>query len=107
MGPFVPIEERRKKQIQRPNSYRVDVSDTGPGIPEEHKNNIFEEYTSYSGSQDRSCGGLGLAICRMIVAHHKGVIWADNSQGGAVFSFVIPFQRATPAVIARAARSSA
>jgi K+-sensing histidine kinase KdpD len=52
--------------------------------------NIFEEYTSYSGGQDRSGGGLGLAICRMIVTQHEGQVWAENTGRGPMFSFTLP-----------------
>jgi signal transduction histidine kinase len=69
----------------------VDIRDSGPGIPAEHLDRIFEEYTSYSGGQDRSGGGLGLAICRLILSRHGGRIWAESSSEGAVFSFVLPF----------------
>jgi signal transduction histidine kinase len=62
---------------EHPNGYRLDIRDTGPGIPPMHLGKIFEEYTSYGGGVDRSGGGLGLAICN-----------------GAVFSFVLPFHRA-------------
>jgi signal transduction histidine kinase len=75
------------------NSYRLDFRDTGPGIPPAHLAKIFEEYTSYGGGADRSGGGLGLAICRMILNQHKGRIWAESAQSGAVFSFVLPFHR--------------
>jgi signal transduction histidine kinase len=71
-------------------SYRIDVRDSGPGIEAQFLPFIFEEYTSYSGSRDRSCGGLGLAICKMIVVAHGGKIWAESSAQGAVFSFVLP-----------------
>jgi len=40
--------------------------------------------------QDRSGGGLGLAICKMIIAAHRGRIWAENTSGGAKLSFVLP-----------------
>jgi signal transduction histidine kinase len=75
------------------NSYRLDIRDTGPGIPPAHLPKIFEEYTSYGGGADRSGGGLGLAICRMILNQHKGRIWAESAHMGAVFSFVLPFHR--------------
>jgi signal transduction histidine kinase len=77
---------------RNPNSYRVDIRDNGPGIPATHLGKIFEEYTSYAGGIDRSGGGLGLAICRMILNQHNGRIWAESSNTGAVFSFVLPFQ---------------
>ena len=59
-------------------------------IPAERLEKIFEEYTTYSGGHDRSGGGLGLAICRMIVTQHEGIVWAKNSEVGPVFSFVLP-----------------
>jgi signal transduction histidine kinase len=71
-------------------SYQIDVRDSGSGIEAKFLPFIFEEYTSYSGGRDRSCGGLGLAICRMIVAAHGGKIWAESSAQGTVFSFVLP-----------------
>jgi signal transduction histidine kinase len=73
-----------------PNVYRVDVIDSGSGIMPEHLENIFEEYTSYGGSHDRSGGGLGLAICKMIVSAHRGKIWAENTSSGARISFILP-----------------
>jgi len=73
-----------------PKAYRVDVSDPGPGILTEHLESVFEEYTSYRGPEDRSGGGLGLAICKMILAGHGGHIWAENYPGGARLCFVLP-----------------
>jgi signal transduction histidine kinase len=72
------------------SGFRIDVRDSGTGIEAQHLPLIFEEYTSYSGSRDRSCGGLGLAICKMIVVGHGGRIWAESSAEGAVFSFILP-----------------
>jgi signal transduction histidine kinase len=76
-----------------PNTYRIDVRDSGVGILREQLNTIFEEFTSYSGGSDRSGGGLGLAICRMIMQQHDGKVWAENVEGGAMLSFVIPYRR--------------
>lgn len=83
--------ERRGRDTPSPNSFRVDIRDSGPGIPEGQLERIFEEYTSYSGEHDRSSGGLGLAICRFIVNQHHGHVWAESSPKGAIFSFVLPF----------------
>lgn len=88
------LNERRTEDERTPNSYRVDIRDTGPGVPQDRLNHIFEEYTSYSGPQDRSGGGLGLAICRLILSRHQGHIWADSHASGAMFSFVVPYRRA-------------
>ncbi len=78
------------RSILTPNAYRIDVRDSGSGIPCEHLESIFEEYTSYSGGTDRSGGGLGLAICRMIVDAHRGTMWAESGPDGTQFSVVLP-----------------
>jgi K+-sensing histidine kinase KdpD len=75
----------------------VDISDSGPGVPSQLEEKIFEQYASYSGARDRSGGGLGLAICKAIVASHLGIIWATPSQDGGRFSFVLPLDPAEKA----------
>jgi len=82
--------ERRCEDRYSPNSYRMDIQGSGPRIPREHLDKIFEEYTSYAGGQDRSGGGLGLPICRMIITAHEGRVWAENTEQGPRFSFVLP-----------------
>ena len=83
-------DERRNGHSPSPNSYRIDIRDSGPRIPREHLEKIFEEYTSYAGGQDRSGGGLGLAICRMIITAHEGRVWAEVTEHGPCFTFVLP-----------------
>ena len=85
-----PAGERRHQRSRQPNSYRVDIRDSGAPLPPEHLERIFEEYTSYSGGRDRSGGGLGLSICRMIITQHEGHVWAHNTESGPMFSFVLP-----------------
>jgi signal transduction histidine kinase len=93
----VPTDmERRRRASSEPNAYRVDIRDSGAGIPSEHLPLIFEEYTSYGGGRDRSGGGLGLAICKMIALQHDGDIWAENTDSGPMFSFVLPVHRPDP-----------
>jgi signal transduction histidine kinase len=90
-------ERRRQNNTSDPNSYRIDIVDSGEAIPEEHLSGIFEEYTSYSGGRDRSGGGLGLAICKMIITQHEGHVWAENTEFGPMFSFVLPMRWVEPA----------
>jgi signal transduction histidine kinase len=85
-----PLDERRLHRSREPNAYRIDIRDSGPRIPEDQLPKIFEEYTSYGGGADRSGGGLGLAICKMILSAHGGRVWAENSESGPTFSFVLP-----------------
>jgi signal transduction histidine kinase len=73
------------------NAYRIEIRDSGPGIDASLVHSIFEEYTSYSGANNRS-GGLGLAICKLIVNAHGGKIWAASSREGAAFFVILPFE---------------
>jgi signal transduction histidine kinase len=91
--PAVPAAGSASKST---NGYRVDIRDSGPGIPADHLPHIFDEYVSYGTPKDRSGGGLGLAICRMILRAHHGRIWAEADDRGTTFSFIVPFN---PSVI--------
>jgi signal transduction histidine kinase len=84
--------ERRNRSSDEPNTYRVDISDSGTLIPQDQLERIFEEYTSTGIKQDRSGGGLGLAICRFIVQQHSGQIWAANTESGPMVSFTLPLR---------------
>ena len=96
-NPFGAAADRRRRQLGIPNAFRVDIRDSGPAIPAIHLRTIFEEYSSYGGGPDRSGGGLGLAICRMILQQHNGRVWAESQSAGAAFSFVLPIPSPVPA----------
>jgi signal transduction histidine kinase len=87
--------DRRTGHMNTPNSFRIDILDSGPGIPQEHLKLVFEEYTSYSAGQGRTSAGLGLAICKLIMSQHYGDVWAESTSAGATFSFVLPFHEST------------
>lgn len=89
-SPAMQTQERRHGNRIDANSYRVDIQDSGEPIPSGHLQSIFEEYTSYDATCDRSGGGLGLAIARLILTQHDGRIWAENTASGPRFSFVLP-----------------
>ena len=76
----------------------VQLSDTGPGIPEEIIPHIFEPFFTTK----REGMGMGLNICRSIIESHKGRLWVeDNPGGGCVFRFTLP--ATGQAVLGRAA----
>jgi two-component system sensor histidine kinase ChvG len=64
---------------KRQNRILVVVEDTGPGIPNEALNKIFQRfYSERPEGQFGNNSGLGLAISKQIVEAHGGVIWAEN-----------------------------
>jgi two-component system OmpR family sensor kinase len=75
------------------SSLVVSVDDSGPGIPPEERERVFDRFHRRDSSRDRASGGsgLGLGIARAIVAAHGGRIWIDDSPlGGARVSFALP-----------------
>jgi signal transduction histidine kinase/DNA-binding response OmpR family regulator/HPt (histidine-containing phosphotransfer) domain-containing protein len=74
---------------------RFEVSDTGIGIPEEARGQIFESFVQGDGSMARRFGGtgLGLAISKRIVAAFGGEIgFEPKLDGGTVFWFEVPVE---------------
>jgi signal transduction histidine kinase len=91
--PGLSPSERRMSASKEPNAYRIDIRDSGAPIPIEHLQNMFAEDMSKSAEPDRSGGGLGLVICRMVAAQHQGRILAQNTGEGPVFSLILPFRK--------------
>jgi len=74
----------------------IKVSDNGVGIPAEELNEIFQKFKQVSDtvSDVRKGTGLGLPICREIVSHYGGKIWAESELGkGSVFTVTIPIEK--------------
>jgi PAS domain S-box-containing protein len=72
---------------------RIEVRDTGRGIPEDRLEQIFDRFQQIDASDSRQMGGtgLGLAICKSIVQQHGGRIWATSKPGeGSSFFFTLP-----------------
>lgn len=87
----VSIEATERKEY-----VEVSVVDQGPGIPPEYVEKIFTAFEVAPKSKQTKEGGsgLGLAISRLIVAGHKGTIYATNEpSGGARFTFTLPYAK--------------
>ena len=78
--------------FKKADSIVISVRDQGAGIPENELENIFDKFVQSSKNKTSANGtGLGLPICREIIAAHKGRIWAENNPDiGANLSFEIP-----------------
>ncbi len=82
------------KILCRPSGDRivVDVADSGPGIPEEEQDRIFDEFYRVPGKRERASGtGMGLFIAKRIVDAHGGRIWVTSKPGsGSTFHVALP-----------------
>ena len=87
--------ERRRQNVSHPNSVKVSVSDTGPGIPAEFHLEVFDDFFRLPGNESQEGMGLGLAIARRLVQGMGGKIWVESDPGaGCKFSFLIPYKPA-------------
>jgi len=87
--------EKKKNKEQQP--IRIEVSDTGIGIPEDQLEHIFESFTQLDSGHNRNYGGsgLGLAISRRLVELMGGTLAARSKVGkGSTFAVTIPFELA-------------
>jgi signal transduction histidine kinase len=87
-----PVEERRRFRLPRPNSVEVSVADTGPGIPAEYHQEIFEDFVRVD--RNTSGMGLGLAIAKRLIQAHRGKIWVESEpKAGSRFTFLLPMDQ--------------
>jgi len=102
----VGVEVRRKALSSGRTAIRIEVVDTGPGVPLELQSALFEPFRQADGGATRRHGGagLGLAICRHTVHLMGGGIGvADRPEGGAIFWVELTLPNAQPAVAAQVA----
>jgi len=93
----------RCRYRRRKNKVRIEIVDTGRGIPEEHRERIFDRFYRVDPDRSRKSGGtgLGLSIVRQIVQAHGEQIRVESTMGrGTRFSFELPYvpQEETEAV---------
>jgi len=75
---------------------KISVADTGPGIPSEEANRIFDKfYQVTQAEKQKAVGtGLGLSITKALVEMHGGKIWLESEGGrGSIFSFTLPAEQ--------------
>ncbi len=92
----VAIKVRREYETEKQVVLRVEISDTGIGIPENRINVLFTPFTQADASTTRQFGGtgLGLAISKKLVELMGGTIGINSVDGkGSTFWFVIPFEK--------------
>jgi signal transduction histidine kinase len=81
-----------------PGNLLIGVRDTGPGIPSEYLDRVFEKFQQLPSTRGRRRGtGLGLSFCKLVVEAHGGHIWVESELGeGSTFLMTLPLADSEP-----------
>jgi two-component system sensor histidine kinase KdpD len=90
---YSPPEEAIVIRISGDDAFcRIEIEDKGPGIPEHLLEKVFDMFYVIGEGDHRKHGtGMGLAICRSMLAAHEGTVWAEPGHtGGTRFVVEVP-----------------
>jgi signal transduction histidine kinase len=75
--------------VENPGEITFYVADTGPGVPAEKAEEIFDRFVKLDNNKQGA--GLGLSVCRLIAANLNGHVWLDTEHtDGARFVLAFP-----------------
>lgn len=81
----VAILHRTMQKLQ------VSIADSGPGIPAEKQEQIFQGHVRLERDTEKDGYGLGLSLCLQVIRAHYGQIWVDSEpERGSCFHFTLP-----------------
>lgn len=91
----IPIVRIHAKTVENrfggKNAYEISIEDNGIGFDEKYLDKIFKPFQRLHGRDEYEGVGIGLAICRKIVEHHRGTLTAMSTPGkGATFIVTLP-----------------
>ena len=81
------------EESKEPKAIVIKIENTGNNFSEDEKEKIFNSFFQGENAKNQQNGvGLGLSICKEIIAMHKGKIWVDNIDPQTVsVNFSIPY----------------
>jgi len=96
-GKSMPSREITLKVWPEPDSAKISVSDTGPGIPRHDLKKVFDDFYRVDSDLTRTTGGtgIGLALVKKLVTLMGGSVWAENNDGpGCTITISLPARNA-------------
>jgi PAS domain S-box-containing protein len=89
---FLKSEDLGEYSLQPASQYlKIEFEDNGIGFENEYSGKIFQIFHRLHGRAEYEGSGIGLAICKKIVEHHGGIIFATgHPDEGAIFTIILP-----------------
>ena len=81
----VALSARRNGDIAR-----VEVADSGPGVPPDRREAVFDRFVRLEGSRSTPGNGLGLSLVRAVAKLHGGEVWLEDNEPGLKAIFILP-----------------
>jgi signal transduction histidine kinase len=81
----VALSARRSGDIAR-----VEVADSGPGVPPDRREAVFDRFVRLEGSRSTPGNGLGLSLVRAVAKLHGGEVWLEDNEPGLKAIFILP-----------------
>ena len=72
------------------NRVRLEVADTGPGIPADRRDTVFDRFVRLEGSRSTPGNGLGLSLVRAVATLHGGEAWLEDNAPGLKAVVMLP-----------------
>jgi signal transduction histidine kinase len=82
---------------------RVEVADSGPGVPPDRREAVFDRFVRLEGSRSTPGNGLGLSLVRAVAKLHGGEVWLEDNNPGLKAVFTLPTAEARPLASTRTA----
>jgi two-component system sensor histidine kinase VicK len=92
-GKSMPSREITIKVWPEPDTAKISVSDSGPGIPRHDLKKVFDDFYRVDSNLTRTTGGtgIGLALVKKLVTLMGGSVWAENNDGpGCTITISLP-----------------
>ncbi len=87
------IQLGRRKYDREIRALQTTIADQGVGIPKDQIKLVFEKFRQSRKTRIGEGSGLGLLICKQIIAAHTGTIWAESEDGkGTRLHFTLPYE---------------
>jgi len=87
----------------RDGTARVEVADSGPGVPADRREAVFDRFVRLEGSRSTPGNGLGLSLVRAVARLHGGEAWLEDNAPGLTAIFTLPMADTSMLPAARSA----